>query len=326
MLDKESLMKEMEQRVEALATETHRRMSETTQQVIQENVALRAQLGRLNSYNRDLLKDNEELQAVMRDLKIQVDLLKDREKEMARRMVCNRKVISMLTTLCEMLQGLGDEAAWKKVQCQLEQLKEAAAVLRCEEEDSRATVRKIMSEQQCQPGASEEMGLMGSVENILSKGRANSRDPRERPSERMGKSQHWAKLRNRLMMQELSESPAAGLLLALKDSKTHELNTPKSSSSQVHPALPPGAFPGISNKAPSKMQLLVSHLMHTLRGSGHLPGLPIPAPPEPLPQPEGETPGRAGGTLGGAFCLPTLTPTPLEASLQPGLEEQGQEH
>ncbi|XP_062446897.1 cilia- and flagella-associated protein 157 [Rhea pennata] len=291
MLDKESLMKEMEQRVEALATETHRRMNETTQQVIQENVALRAQLGRLNNYNRDLLKDNEQLQAVMSDLKIQVDLLEDREKEMAKRMVCNRKVISMLTALCEMLQGLGDETEWKKVQSQLEQLKEAAAALRCEE-DSRATVGKMMPEEQHQRRASREMGRVWSRESILSKGRGSSRDLRERPSEKMGKSQHWAKLRNRLMMQELSESPAAGLLLALKESKTCELNAPKRSSSQLHPVLPPRVFPGMSNKTPFRMQLLVSHLMPILRGSSHLHRLPLLEPPMPLPQPEGDVPAN----------------------------------
>ncbi|XP_010210431.1 PREDICTED: uncharacterized protein LOC104565433 [Tinamus guttatus] len=276
MVDKESLMKEMEQRVEALATETHRRMSETTQQVIQENVALRAQLGRLHSYNRDLLKDNEQLQATTRDLKIQVDLLEDREKEMAKRLVCNRKMISTLTTLCEMLQGLGDEMEWKKVQSQLEQLKEAAALLRCEEEDSRATVRKMPPEQQHQPRTSRE--------SILSKGRISSRDLRERPLEKTGKS-HWAKLRSRLLTQELSESPAAGLLLASKKSKTQELGAPKTSSSQLHSVLSSRAFPELSNKVPVKMQLLVSHLRPTLGGSGRFYRLPLLEPPVPLLQP-----------------------------------------
>ncbi|XP_025905378.1 cilia- and flagella-associated protein 157 [Nothoprocta perdicaria] len=283
MLDKESLMKEMEQRVEALATETHRRMSETTQQVIQENVALRAQLSRLNSYNKDLLKDNEQLQATTRDLKIQVDLLEDREKEMAKRLVCNRKVISTLTMLCEMLQGLGDEMEWKKVQRQLEQLKEAAALLRSEGEDSRATVKKMTTEQQHQPRTSE-MRCRESMESILSKG-VSSRDLRERPLEKIGKS-HWAKLRNRLMTQELLESPGAGLLLASKESKMQELGAPKRSSSQIHSVLSPRAFPELSQKVPFKMKLLVSHLLPTLRGSGRFHRLPLLEPPVPLMQPD----------------------------------------
>lgn len=44
---------------------------------------------RMNSYSKDLLKENNHLQEVTWDLKIPVDLLENREKEVAKCMVCN---------------------------------------------------------------------------------------------------------------------------------------------------------------------------------------------------------------------------------------------
>lgn len=65
----------MEQRVENSVAETHSRMSETTKQTIQESIIW----GKLNSYSRDLLKENNCLQEITQDLKLRVDLLANRE-------------------------------------------------------------------------------------------------------------------------------------------------------------------------------------------------------------------------------------------------------
>ena len=95
-----SLMKAMEQWVEASVAETHSGMSETTKEMIQESIVQ----GRLNSYSRDFLKENNQLQEITRDLKIRVDLLENREK-MANCMVCNCKVPAST--------GMGDTAGWR---------------------------------------------------------------------------------------------------------------------------------------------------------------------------------------------------------------------
>ena len=94
-------MKAMEQWVEALVAETHSGMSETTKEMNQERIVQ----GRLNSYSRDFLKENNQLQEITRDLKIRVDLLENREKEMANCMVCNCKVPART--------GTDDTAGWR---------------------------------------------------------------------------------------------------------------------------------------------------------------------------------------------------------------------
>lgn len=58
----------MEQQVENL-------VAETTKQMIQESIIW----GKLNSYSRDLLKENNWLQEITQDLKFRVDLLANRE-------------------------------------------------------------------------------------------------------------------------------------------------------------------------------------------------------------------------------------------------------
>lgn len=60
---------------------------------------------RMHSYSRDLLQENNQLQDITWDLKIQVDLLEDREKEMAKRMVNNHRV--------PVSTGTGNTAAWR---------------------------------------------------------------------------------------------------------------------------------------------------------------------------------------------------------------------
>jgi len=75
-----SLMKAMEQRVEALGAEPHGGMSEATTQMLQESIIR----GRSNSYSRDLPKEDSRFQEITRDLEIRADLLENREEEMAR--------------------------------------------------------------------------------------------------------------------------------------------------------------------------------------------------------------------------------------------------
>lgn len=58
----------MEQQVENL-------VAETTKQMIQESIIW----AKLNSYSRDLLKENNWSQEITQDLKFQVDLLANRE-------------------------------------------------------------------------------------------------------------------------------------------------------------------------------------------------------------------------------------------------------
>lgn len=61
--------------------------------------------GRMNSNIRDPLKENNWLQEIMWDLKICVDLLENREKEMAKRTLCNCSVPTSTDT--------GDMAWWR---------------------------------------------------------------------------------------------------------------------------------------------------------------------------------------------------------------------
>lgn len=63
-----------------MASEPHSRMSEATKIMIQESVIQ----GRVKSYTRDLLQEKNQLQEVTEDLKIPVDLLENREQDMAK--------------------------------------------------------------------------------------------------------------------------------------------------------------------------------------------------------------------------------------------------
>lgn len=61
--------------------------------------------GRMNSNSKDPLKENNRLQEITSDLKIQVDLLENREKETAKCVVCNCRVPTSTDT--------GDMAWWR---------------------------------------------------------------------------------------------------------------------------------------------------------------------------------------------------------------------
>lgn len=59
----------------------------------------------MNSYSKDLLKENNQLQEITWDLKIQVDLLENSGKEMAKCTACNYRVPAST--------GMSDTAGWR---------------------------------------------------------------------------------------------------------------------------------------------------------------------------------------------------------------------
>lgn len=101
VLDKDRMKKEMVAKVNSVASEFRKvsdlQMAETTKRTIRENVAINQQLGRMSDKTMELIQENESLRAREAELRRQVDILEASEREVTRRNVSNRKVLTMLT-------------------------------------------------------------------------------------------------------------------------------------------------------------------------------------------------------------------------------------
>ncbi|XP_078141516.1 cilia- and flagella-associated protein 157 [Centroberyx gerrardi] len=109
LLENDRLKKEMHSQVASVAAELRRlseqRMPETTARAVQENAAVRAQLGRLSEHGDALLRENEALRSRERRLRLQLDVLEPLLSQVTRKSRSQHKVVQQLTEKCQQLQA-----------------------------------------------------------------------------------------------------------------------------------------------------------------------------------------------------------------------------
>jgi hypothetical protein len=104
LLLKTRLKKDMVVKVSRVAAEfrrvSNKQMADTTKRTIKENVSVNSQLQKMSEKVTELIDDNDNAKVKDKIYKQQLDLLEDNEKELAKRNVCNLKVIRLLTEKC----------------------------------------------------------------------------------------------------------------------------------------------------------------------------------------------------------------------------------
>ncbi|XP_043094701.1 cilia- and flagella-associated protein 157-like [Puntigrus tetrazona] len=109
VLDNDRLKKEMLQHVAAVAAEFRRvsdqKMPETTKRAMQENLSVTAQLQQLSDKTKELLKENNDLRAREKQLKIENAINEPLLHEITKKSVANQKVVHQLAEKCEQMQS-----------------------------------------------------------------------------------------------------------------------------------------------------------------------------------------------------------------------------
>ncbi|KAK2911657.1 hypothetical protein QQF64_027470 [Cirrhinus molitorella] len=120
VLDNDRLKKEMLQHVAAVATEFRRvsdqKMPETTKRAMQENLSVTAQLQQLSDKTKELLKENDDLRAREKQLKIENAITEPLLHEITKKNVANQKVVHQLTEKCKQMQSEVEKCAKLKVE------------------------------------------------------------------------------------------------------------------------------------------------------------------------------------------------------------------
>lgn len=186
VLDKDRLKKEMVQKVNTVAAEFRRvsndQMAETTKRAIRENVAISSQLAKMSEKSLELIQENDELKERESEMKKQLEMLEDNEKEFVRNNLSNQKVIRMLTAKCQQQQEMLDLALQKEqdlshLNTEHQSLQEEAQALRkrmmsLEEEVQNLMERMNKANRQLE----DEVKKRQSVEKVLSQAASSLKD------------------------------------------------------------------------------------------------------------------------------------------------------
>ncbi len=112
----------MLQHVAAVAAEfrwlSDQKMPETTKRAMQENLSVTAQLQQLSDKTKELLKENDDLRAREKQLKIENAITEPLLHEITKKNVANQKVASLYVyTFMHLLKQSFFFAVWKHVHC-----------------------------------------------------------------------------------------------------------------------------------------------------------------------------------------------------------------
>ncbi|XP_016130990.1 cilia- and flagella-associated protein 157 isoform X1 [Sinocyclocheilus grahami] len=122
VLDNDRLKKEMLQHVAAVAAEfrwvSDQKMPETTKRAMQENLSVTAQLQQLSDKTKELLKENDDLRAREKQLKIENAITEPLIHEITKKNVANQKVVHQLTEKCKQMQSEVEKCVKLKVEHQ----------------------------------------------------------------------------------------------------------------------------------------------------------------------------------------------------------------
>uniref|UniRef100_A0A673LJQ7 Cilia- and flagella-associated protein 157 n=1 Tax=Sinocyclocheilus rhinocerous TaxID=307959 RepID=A0A673LJQ7_9TELE len=122
VLDNDRLKKEMLQHVAAVAAEflrvSDQMMPETTKKAMQENLSVTAQLQQLSDKTKELLKENDDLRAREKQLKIENAITEPLLHQITKKNVANQKVVHQLTEKCKQMQSEVEKCAKLKVEHQ----------------------------------------------------------------------------------------------------------------------------------------------------------------------------------------------------------------
>uniref|UniRef100_A0A672T2X7 Cilia- and flagella-associated protein 157 n=1 Tax=Sinocyclocheilus grahami TaxID=75366 RepID=A0A672T2X7_SINGR len=123
VLDNDRLKKEMLQHFAAVAAEflrvSDQRMPKTTKKAMQENLSLTAQLQQLSDKTKELLKENDDLRAREKQLKIENAITEPLLHEITKKNVANQKVNQKnLSEKCKQMQSEVEKCAKLKVEHQ----------------------------------------------------------------------------------------------------------------------------------------------------------------------------------------------------------------
>ncbi|KAB5528497.1 hypothetical protein PHYPO_G00140850 [Pangasianodon hypophthalmus] len=109
VLDNYRLKKEMQQHVAAVAAEFHKvsdkKMPETTKRAIYENMLVMNQLRQISDRSKELMAENDALNAREKQLKIEMEIMEPLLDEMTRKSLANQKVVQQLTEKCKQMHA-----------------------------------------------------------------------------------------------------------------------------------------------------------------------------------------------------------------------------
>uniref|UniRef100_A0A8C1ZH18 Cilia- and flagella-associated protein 157 n=2 Tax=Cyprinus carpio TaxID=7962 RepID=A0A8C1ZH18_CYPCA len=151
VLDNDRLKKEMLQHVAAVAAEfrwvSDQKMPETTKRAMQENLSVTAQLQQLSDKTKELLKENDDLRAREKQLKIENAITEPLIHEITKKNVANQKVVHQLTEKCKQMQSEVEKCA--KLQVEHQELLDSHSAV-CTELDAlrkkHATVIEVLNQ------------------------------------------------------------------------------------------------------------------------------------------------------------------------------------
>ncbi|XP_044124396.1 cilia- and flagella-associated protein 157 [Bufo gargarizans] len=186
VLDKDRLKKEMVQKVNTVAAEFRKvsndQMAATTKRAIRENVAVSSQLAKMSEKSLELIQENDQLREQESDMRKQLEILEENEKEFVRNNLSNQKVIRMLTEKCQQQQEMLDLAIQREqdldhLHVEHQSLQEEAQALRQRMTSLEEEVQRLMEERDnANKQLEEEVKKRQSVEKVLSQAASSLKD------------------------------------------------------------------------------------------------------------------------------------------------------
>ncbi|KAM3910986.1 cilia- and flagella-associated protein 157 [Leptodactylus fuscus] len=186
VLDKDRLKKEMVQKVNTVAAEFRRvsndQMAETTKRAIRENAAISSQLAKMSEKSLELIDENDQLKEQESELRKQLEMLEDNEKEFVKNNLSNQKVIRMLTEKCQQQQEMLDLAVQTEqelhhLHTEHQSLQEEAQALRQRITFLDEEVQRLMSGMnKANRELEDEVKKRQSVEKVLSQAASSLKD------------------------------------------------------------------------------------------------------------------------------------------------------
>ncbi|XP_075691255.1 cilia- and flagella-associated protein 157 isoform X2 [Rhinoderma darwinii] len=265
VLDKDRLKKEMVQKVNTVAAEFRRvsndQMAETTKRAIRENAAISSQLAKMSEKSLELIQENDQLKEHESEMKKQLEMLEENEKEFVKNNLSNQKVIRMLTEKCHQQQGILDLAIQKEqdlnhLHTEHQSLQEEAQALRLRMSSLEEEVQRMMEEMnKANRQLEDEVKTRQTVEKVLSQAASSLKDMLvEKSTDHHDNEQVKSLARRNQMLHSLlvllNSAATLGLGPALNDFQSrdshyeeHHLSS-KSSRQTASPALKgPGVIP-----------------------------------------------------------------------------------
>lgn len=184
VVDKDRLKKEMFLRVNTVAAEfrkvSNKQMAETTKRTIRENVMINSQLSKMSDKTMELISENDDVKVKEKNLRQQLEILEDNEKELVKKNITNQKVIRMLTEKAQQQERTIEDLAAKEVdfgktQIELDNLKNQIESLTkaqeslTEEKDHMQKVCKQHREEICQLQEDKEylIGILSDATSVI---------------------------------------------------------------------------------------------------------------------------------------------------------------